>query len=238
MPQPSRESSRAVGVSHAPSSLEFPTDQPPAERPAGDLASLNRFRSLILVISNLALGGPVLNPVIPTSSLFQLFRSFFGRFWFRPLEPNALPGYTSDPTSSYLCPTIVEAGRIYHASSPPNVSKTITQSTPLIFRAPRAAQAASMLRNASAPRTAFLHEQGIGPTPLLQRDELPIGKLRDRTRPKLRLAHCYRLGHCLVIPIFELPIFAVSADCRVSLSLDAQKVRYRAHPRKKAACPE
>ena len=38
MPQPSRKSSRAVGVRHALSLLEFPTDQPPVE-PAGDLAS-------------------------------------------------------------------------------------------------------------------------------------------------------------------------------------------------------
>ena len=39
MPQPSRKSSRAVGVRHALSLLEFSTDQPLVERPAGDLAS-------------------------------------------------------------------------------------------------------------------------------------------------------------------------------------------------------
>jgi hypothetical protein len=39
MPQPPRKSRRAVGVRHALSLLEFPTDQPPVERPAGDLAS-------------------------------------------------------------------------------------------------------------------------------------------------------------------------------------------------------
>ena len=39
MPQPSRKSRRAVGVRHALSYLSFPTDQPPVERPAGDLAS-------------------------------------------------------------------------------------------------------------------------------------------------------------------------------------------------------
>ena len=39
MPQPSRKSSRAVGVRHVLSLLEFSTDQPLVERPAGDLAS-------------------------------------------------------------------------------------------------------------------------------------------------------------------------------------------------------
>ena len=39
MPQPSRKSSRAVGVLHALSLLEFSTDQPPVEGPEGDLAN-------------------------------------------------------------------------------------------------------------------------------------------------------------------------------------------------------
>ena len=39
MPRPSRKSSRAVGVRHALSLLEFCTDQPLVERLAGELAS-------------------------------------------------------------------------------------------------------------------------------------------------------------------------------------------------------
>jgi len=51
MPQPSRKSSRAVGVSHALSSLEFPRTSLPSN--GLHVTSLaNRFRSLILVISN------------------------------------------------------------------------------------------------------------------------------------------------------------------------------------------